>query len=50
MSDWLNITGHKTVSFAGWQRIDEEEVKRGRDKPREKIIVVDDLLRISRIK
>ena len=40
----------QVVSFADWQRVDAQEVKRGQalGKPRDKIVSVDEMLQIAR--
>ncbi|XP_055609425.1 NADPH:adrenodoxin oxidoreductase, mitochondrial [Uranotaenia lowii] len=45
----LDLTGKRVVSWSGWNAIDAEECSRGakRDKPREKIINVEEMLKIA---
>jgi adrenodoxin-NADP+ reductase len=43
------VTWVQVVSFADWQRIDDEEVRRGQElgKPREKITSIPEMLRVA---
>ncbi|KAI8826195.1 uncharacterized protein EV422DRAFT_515705 [Fimicolochytrium jonesii] len=45
----LDARGIQTVSFEGWKRIDDVEVRRGEEvgKPREKVVRVEDMLRVA---
>ncbi|KAJ1522206.1 hypothetical protein ONE63_002514 [Megalurothrips usitatus] len=45
----LDSKGIQVVSFAGWERIDEEEMRRGKmlGKPREKITDVQEMLQVA---
>ena len=45
----LASRGHRAVSYAGWQRIDAEEMRRGHavGKPREKLTSVEEMLAVA---
>ncbi|XP_026280926.1 NADPH:adrenodoxin oxidoreductase, mitochondrial [Frankliniella occidentalis] len=45
----LDARGVQTVSFDGWEKIDQEETKRGKalGKPREKIVNIGEMLQIA---
>ncbi|XP_055631957.1 NADPH:adrenodoxin oxidoreductase, mitochondrial [Toxorhynchites rutilus septentrionalis] len=45
----LDLRGKRTVSWAGWKAIDEEEIRRGTEKGKlkEKIVNVDEMLKIA---
>ncbi|XP_053682905.1 NADPH:adrenodoxin oxidoreductase, mitochondrial [Sabethes cyaneus] len=45
----LDLNGRRVVTWAGWQAIDKEECRRGtqQGKPREKIVSLDEMLRIA---
>ena len=47
-SKHLQESGHRVISYEDWQKIDAEEVARGEavNKPREKIVVIEDMLAI----
>ena len=48
LSSLLNEKQHRIVSFDDWERIDAEEIRRGKDagKTREKFVRVDEMLRV----
>ncbi|XP_058464589.1 NADPH:adrenodoxin oxidoreductase, mitochondrial [Malaya genurostris] len=45
----LQVIGHQVVSWNGWKAIDQEECRRGTEKgkPREKIVSLEEMLRIA---